>query len=183
MSWKTIWATSVLMLGMFVCAPSGAWAQVPVFPRIDNYGESYPIPESEEDPDRSLNYHIVIDIKTNDKPDEANQPLLKVARLLNLLEMGKVPRKQVKIICVFQNLAAFAAMDDRRYEDKYKVDNPNTPIFKALEKAGVQLFVCGQSLRAREIDAKKLNKPIKVALSAITLITTYQLRGYALLSL
>ncbi len=172
-----------LVGSLILGATAHVQAQAPVFPRIDNYGESYPIPESEEDPDRNLNYHIVIDIKANDNPEEANQSLLKVARLINLLELGKVPRKQVKIICVFQHLAAFTAMDDRRYEDKYKVANPNTPIFKALEKAGVQLFVCGQSLRARNIDAKKLNKPIKVALSAITLITTYQLKGYALLSL
>jgi intracellular sulfur oxidation DsrE/DsrF family protein len=162
---------------------TGALAQAPVFPRIEHYGEAYPIPESVDNPDPTLKYHVVVDIKTNDKPEEANQPLLRVARLLNLLEMSKVPRENVKIVCVVHHAAAFIAMDDRRYEEKYKVPNPNSPIFAELAQAGVQLLVCGQSLRAREIDAKKLHETVKPALSAITVVTTYQLKGYALLPL
>jgi intracellular sulfur oxidation DsrE/DsrF family protein len=161
----------------------GARAQAPVFLRIEHYGEAYPIPESVDNPDPALQYHVVVDIKTNDKPEEANQSVLRVARLLNLLEMSKVPRKNVKIVCVLHHTAAFMAMDDQRYEEKYKVPNPNSPIFAELARAGVQLLVCGQSLRAREIDAKKLHETVKPALSAITVVTTYQLKGYALLIL
>jgi intracellular sulfur oxidation DsrE/DsrF family protein len=183
MFFRKNWFMGLLVATVYLGCVSGARAQAPVFPRVENYGEAYPIPESVDNPDPSLQYHVVIDIKTNDKPEEANQSLLRVARLLNLLEMSKVPREKVKIVCVFHHVAAYMAMDDRRYEDKYKVANPNAPIFAALAKANVQFLVCGQSLRAREIDAKKLHKDVKVALSAITVITTYQLHGYALLPL
>ncbi|MCU0448848.1 MAG: DsrE family protein [Bernardetiaceae bacterium] len=166
---------------------TGAWAQAsqpePVFPRVPTYGEAYPIPESVENPDPALDYHVVIDIKTNDAPAEANQSLLRVARLANLLEMSGVPRTKVKLVCVLHHAAAFITLQSDAYRAKFNVDNPNAPIFEELTKAGVRFFICGQSMRARGIAQPQLATEVKVALSAITLITTYQLKGYALLPL
>jgi intracellular sulfur oxidation DsrE/DsrF family protein len=46
---------------------------------------------------------------------------------------------------------------------------------------GVKVVVCGQSLVKREIPKEMLIPGIEVAASALTTITTYQLKGYALL--
>jgi len=43
------------------------------------------------------------------------------------------------------------------------------------------LFVCGQTLFKRSIDSQSVTPEVKVALSALTTLTTYGLKGYTTL--
>ena len=72
-------------------------------------------------------------------------------------------------------------MNNEAYKAKYKVDNPNLKIYQQLQTAGVKMFVCGQSLIAREVDRNKLVPEVKISVSMLTILTTYQLKGYAVL--
>lgn len=72
-------------------------------------------------------------------------------------------------------------MNNKAYKAKYGVDNPTLKLFKELDQAGVKMFVCGQSLIARNIDHLKIVPEVKVASSMLTVMTTYQLKGYAVL--
>jgi intracellular sulfur oxidation DsrE/DsrF family protein len=72
-------------------------------------------------------------------------------------------------------------MNNEEYKKKYKTDNPNLDLFKALSDAGVKIFVCGQSLIARDINKDKMVPQVKIASSMLTTMTTYQLKGYAML--
>jgi intracellular sulfur oxidation DsrE/DsrF family protein len=72
-------------------------------------------------------------------------------------------------------------MNNDAYRAKYKVNNPNLVLFDELQKAGVKIFVCGQSLINRKIDRMKMVPQVKIASSMLTTMTTYQLKGYAAL--
>lgn len=70
-------------------------------------------------------------------------------------------------------------MNNEAHRARYGVDNPNLKLYQELSEAGVKIFVCGQSLIARNIDRNKMVPQMKVATSMLTILTTYQLKGYA----
>ena len=53
------------------------------------------------------------------------------------------------------------------YKEKFKCDNPNLQILKELMDAGVEFYVCGQTMQKRNIDTKKLVAGTKVASSGL----------------
>jgi len=158
------------------------FSQVRINPVIKNYGGIYDIPYAEEKPDPSLDYNILIEIATaSDKPDSTNWALYNVARLINLHAMGGVPKDKLHVVLAIHGGAAFSVMDNQTYKAKYGVDNPSLKLFQELQQAGVKMFVCGQSLIARKIDRFKMVPEVKIASSMLTVMTTYQLKGYATL--
>jgi intracellular sulfur oxidation DsrE/DsrF family protein len=84
------------------------------------------------------------------------------------------------MVVVLRKMATYAVFDNELYKEKFKCDNPNLQILKELMDAGVEFYVCGQTMQKRNIDTKKLVKGTKVASSGLTAITTYQLKGYSL---
>lgn len=138
------------------------------------------MPYADEKVDPTLDYNIVVEVVTsNNKPDEVNWALNNVARMLNLHAMAGVPQEKMNVVLAIHGGAAFTVMNNEEYKKKYKVDNPNLDLYQALEEAGVKLFVCGQSLLARDINKEKMVPQIKIASSMLTTMTTYQLKGYA----
>lgn len=95
--------------------------------------------------------------------------------------MGGVPKEKLHVVLAIHGGAAFSVMNNKAYKAKYGVDNPTLKLFKELDQAGVKMFVCGQSLIARNIDHLKIVPEVKVASSMLTVMTTYQLKGYAVL--
>jgi len=51
----------------------------------------------------------------------------------------------------------------------------------ALHRAGVEFYVCGQSMAFGSVEKSELASPAKVALSAMTMLSVLQSNGYALL--
>jgi intracellular sulfur oxidation DsrE/DsrF family protein len=72
-------------------------------------------------------------------------------------------------------------MNNESYREKFKKDNPNLKVLQELKEAGVSLFICSQSLMARKIDRNRLVPEVVPAVSMLTVLTTYQLKGYAML--
>lgn len=155
-------------------------AQDRKFPIIKNYGGIFDVPDAVEKPDPTLTYNIVIEVVTgSDKPEELNASLNNVARLINLHAIGGVPKENLNVVVAIHGEAAYTIMQNEAYKAKYKTDNPNLGLYQALQEAGVKLYVCGQSLIARKIDRNKLSPSIQIATSMLTVVSTYQLRGYA----
>ena len=172
---------SVLLLVLLSVSVS-CFAQSRINPVIKNYGGIFDVPYAEEKPDPTLDYNIVIEIdKGSDTPDSTNWALYNVARLINLHVMGGVPKEKLHVVLAIHGAAAYAVMNNEMYHARYGVDNPTMQLFRELEKAGVSMFVCGQSLMARKIDRFKMVPEVKVASSMLTVMTTYQLKGYAAL--
>ena len=82
---------------------------------------------------------------------------------------------------VLRKMATYAVFDNELYKEKFKCDNPNLQILKELMDAGVEFYVCGQTMQKRNIDTKKLVAGTKVASAGLTAITTYQLQGYTMI--
>ena len=153
-----------------------------VNPIIKSQGGIFEVPFALEKPDPSLVYNIVIEVeRESEKPDTINWALNNVARLLNLLSVGGVPNANVHIVMAIHGGATYTTMNNEQYKAKYKQDNPNLKLYQELEAAGVKMFVCGQSVINRKVDRTRMVPEVKPALSMLTTITTYQLRGYAYL--
>lgn len=169
---------SIVLLLVF----STGYAQQRVNPVIKNYGGIFEIPDAVEKPDPSLNYNIVIEVeRASDRPDSINWAMYNVTRLINLHVMGGVPKEKLNVVLAIHGSAAFTVMNNDDYKAKYRVNNPNLKLYQELEQAGVKIFVCGQSLIARNINKSNMVPEVKIATSMLTTLTTYQLKGYALL--
>lgn len=171
-----------LLIFTLLAVSVSAFSQSRINPVIKSYGGIFDIPYAEEKPDPTLDYKIIIEIATaSDKPDSTNWALYNVARLINLHVMGGVPKEKLHVVLAIHGGAAFSVMNNEAYKAKYGVDNPTLKLFKELDQAGVKMFVCGQSILARNIDRFKMVLEVKVASSMLTTMTTYQLKGYAAL--
>ncbi len=175
---------SLLLLVLIAAFVTANGQQLPpkVNPVIKGFGGIFEIPYAEEKPDPSLTYNIIVEVQQeSDKGDTLNWALNNVARMLNIHAMAGVPVSKMNVVLAIHGGATYAIMNNEAYRAKYKVDNPNLKLIEELSKAGVKMFVCGQSIVNRKVDRFKLAPSIKVASSALTTLTNYQLKGYALL--
>jgi intracellular sulfur oxidation DsrE/DsrF family protein len=67
------------------------------------------------------------------------------------------------------------------YQKINGVKNPNLPVFEALKEAGVEFYICGQSLIARNMKTTDMWEEAEIALSMLTTLTTYVPQGYMLM--
>jgi len=172
----------VLVSITLLCISFSGFSQKRVNPVIKNYGGIFEIPFADEKPDPSLEYNIIIEVeRANATPDSVNWALHNVSRLLNLHVMGGVPKNKLHVVLAIHGGASYTAMSNDAYKAKYGVDNPNLGLYQELQDAGVKMFICGQSLIARNIDRHKMVPGVKIATSMLTTMTTYQLKGYAML--
>jgi intracellular sulfur oxidation DsrE/DsrF family protein len=172
----------VLVSIALVCVSFSGFSQKRVNPVIKNYGGIFEIPYANEKPDPTLEYNIVIEVeRANATPDSVNWALHNVARMLNLHVVGGVPKNKLHVVLAIHGGASYTVMSNDAYKAKYGVDNPNLGLYQELQQAGVKMFICGQSMIARSIDRNKTVPEVKIATSMLTTLTTYQLKGYALL--
>ena len=170
-----------LILAIFLVA-NDSFSQSRVNPVIKDFGGVFETPYAVEKPDRSLVYSIVIEVeRESEKGDTLNWALNNVARLLNLHAIGGVPPRNMNVVLAIHGGATYTAMDNEAYRKKYNSDNPNLKLYTQLQAAGVKIYVCGQSLIARKVDRNHLVPEVKISVSMLTILTTYQMKGYALL--
>ena len=122
----------------------------------------------------------VFNITANAKPGEVNKGLEQVARLLNLYGAAGLTARDVKIAAVLHGAADKAALSDTAYAARFKVAaNPNLPLIHDLKKAGVEVFVCGQSLHELGFKEEEVAEQVPVADSAMLVLVNKQADGYA----
>ena len=171
----------IVTLGMFLVSLSLS-AQTRLFPVIKNYGGIFEVSDAVEKPDPNLDYKIVVELVSgSDKASELNSSLNNIARLINLHAIGGVAKEKLTVVVAIHGEASYSIMDNEAYQEKYKTPNPNLGLYKELQEAGVKMFICGQSLIGRSIDRTKIVPQVKIATSMLTTLTTYQLKGYAVL--
>lgn len=168
---------SVTIFIVLVCTVN-AFAQKGVNPIIKNYGTIYEI-EGAINPDSEIEYKIVVDLKTLQRDKESINPgLNNVARMLNLHGLGGVKTENLNVAVAIHGGATDVILNNEAYQKKYELDNPNLKLIDELKEAGVELFVCGQSLLARNYEHEEVNSQIKIGLSMLTVVTTYMHKGY-----
>ena len=170
-----------LTVVLLVAISSTTNAQTPANPVIKDYGTIYGL-DNVALPDKTQNYKIVIDLKpSNDDYDKVNKGLINVARALNLHGVAGIPKEQLHVAVAIHYTATPIVLNNIGYQKKYGVDNPNLKLITQLKDAGVEIYICGQSLVARKYAFEDVNTDITIALSMLTVVTEKMMKGYSLL--
>ncbi len=165
----------ILLLLLFAGSLSAQEARYPI---IKGFGGIYEI-EGAVHPKPDVAYDIVIDLKTLQRDKESINPgLNNVARMMNLHGLGGVKPENLSVAVVIHGGATDVVLDNDTYKQRYELDNPNLELISTLKNAGVNIYVCGQSLLARRYERESVNPEITVGLSMLTVFTTYMHQGY-----
>jgi len=175
----------ILFLGLLIILTKttfGQDAERMMGPVIIDFGPVFKVENPDFKTDTTKIYKVVFDVHNSpDNPTKVNPMLNTLARFLNMHAGAGVPVEQLHITGVVHNKATHDVLDNVGYKAKYGVDNPNLPLLAALEKAGVDVFICGQSISARGVDRTEIHESVGVGLSAMTIILSLQSDGYQLI--
>jgi len=149
-----------------------------VYPLVPGHGGVVPLPWAAEQPRQGAK--AVFNITADAKPGEVNKGLEQVARLLNLYGAAGLTAGDVKIAAMCHGAADQAVLSDTAYAARFNVEaNPNLPLIRALKKAGVEVFVCGQSLHDLGFQVEEVAEEVPVADAAMLVLVNKQADGYA----
>jgi intracellular sulfur oxidation DsrE/DsrF family protein len=174
----------VVLVLASLSAVSSACAEEPTFafPLIQGYGGVATFRQAAEQPRKGV--RVVLDITADSKPDEVNRGLESVARYLNLNAQAGHAASDVKLALVLHGGATKCALSDEAYRRHAKAEaNPNLPLLRELNKHGVEVFVCGQSLARNKYQASEVTGELTIAASAMTVNINRQLAGFAYLAI
>jgi intracellular sulfur oxidation DsrE/DsrF family protein len=178
---KSVLIPAVAMLAVVVWCGLAAAADWQ-YPVIKGAGEIVPLPNAAVQPDAGLKYKIVCDIIEWPKMEGKVVPgLAKVARLINVFASGGMSADKMDLVLVFHGPSTEAVIKPKLFEKKHGFANPSRDLLDQLKKAGVKMYVCGQALAEHNIAQTEVNPRVTIALSALTVLPTYQLKGYALM--
>ena len=161
-----------------------AFEKVPVsqlvFPIIPKHGAVLPRPNAVEQPRAGAK--VVFDATADAKPADVNKSLDRVARLLNLYGAAGRQAQDVKITIVLHGEATKSVLNDAAYKSRFQVEqNPNLPLIRELQKAGVEVLVCGQALNYKGFPDTEVANEIPIAAAALTAVINKQADGYSYL--
>ena len=152
-------------------------------PTIQEAGAIVALPTAGMQPDKNTDYKVVFNVTGRGAPEKIEIGLDRVARSVNLFTSAGVPLSRLHFIVVVHGPAAPAILDDAHYKEKFGVENPNTKLISALEKAGVQVVVCGQALAHNKFPEAWVNPQVEITLAALTDLIILQQQGYVLVPL
>ncbi len=175
----------ILFLGLlFILSDTvfGQEAERMTGPVIKDFGPVFRVENPDFKTDTTKTYKVVFDIYNSpEDPTKVNSSINTLARFLNMHAGAGVPVEQLHIAGVVHNKATHDVLDNVGYKAKYGVDNPNLPLLVALEVAGVDLYICGQSISARGVNRAEIHESVGVGLSAMTIILSLKDDGYQLI--
>jgi intracellular sulfur oxidation DsrE/DsrF family protein len=174
---RALLALSTLLLSAQLLA-----AEPTTGPVIDGYGASFVINDSDVPLIDNHVYRVFWEVTGyNGSPDSVNRNLDRVARFLNLHAKNGVPAENMELAIVVHGAALVNALDDESYQTRFDMKNPNLDLVQKLADAGVQIYVCGQSMGFRDFAKSELSEPVKLATSAMTMVHQLQFEGYTML--
>ena len=150
-------------------------------PIVDGVGPAIHFPDAAVQPDPSLTYRVVFDVTKVD--DEGGVPLgvSQAARYLNSFALHGVQPDALDLVVVFHGAASRVALSDAAYAEHVGGENPSTALLARLAELGVRAYVCGNSLVGGGYAPDEVGPNVELATSAMAVLTTFPLRGYAVL--
>jgi hypothetical protein len=137
-----------------------------------------PLPAAAEQPRKGAK--AVLDVTANARATDVNPGLDRAARVLNLYGAAGLKAEDVKIAVVVHGGAIKTILTDATYKARIGPEtNPNLPLIRALRKAGVEVFVCGQALHEAGFQEADVAEGISVADAFLMVIVNRQADGYA----
>lgn len=156
------------------------------YPLIKNskWSGVLPVQDIQEKPDPSMKYKLLIEITawSKDTADrkEINVGLSEAGRIINLHVAAGIPKENIEVVIVVHAAALNAYLQDSIYRKKFQINNPNLDILRQFSNLGVKLIACGQAMQFFNFDKKDFIPEVRTSLSARVVLSTYELKGYAL---
>jgi intracellular sulfur oxidation DsrE/DsrF family protein len=81
---------------------------------------------------------------------------------------------------VLHGEATKSVLNDAAYKERFQVEqNPNLPLIRELQKAGVEVLVCGQALNYKGFPDGEVADGVPIAAAALTVVVNKQSDGYS----
>jgi intracellular sulfur oxidation DsrE/DsrF family protein len=152
--------------------------------KTSKYSGVLPVSHVTEKPDASMEYKLlmedVIGIKDSTAAREISDGLSEIGRIINLHIASGIPKNKLQVVAVVHGSALYALYTNEVYKKKYGVDNPNIVLINELMKNGVKFIACGQAMNFFEVRQEEMVPNIKISLTAQTVLSNYQLKGFVL---
>ncbi len=144
----------------------------------------FPVTGITERPDTTLKYKLLfvftLGSKDTSKVKKVNYALGEIGRIVNLHIASGIPKQNLEVAVAVHGLSIFSIQNDAAYKAMFKINNPNLVLLKELQDAGVKFIACGQAMGYLGVEKEALAPGVKIALTAQTIISSYQLKGYVL---
>jgi intracellular sulfur oxidation DsrE/DsrF family protein len=171
----------LVALGASLISMSALAAEPTTGPVIEGYGRSALITDSDVQLPANHDYRVVWEItQYGNGPEEVNRAVDRVARFLNLHAKAGVSTDNMHLAIVTHMAALKTFLSDGAYEREYQMRNPNAELVQRLIGAGVQIYVCGQSMTFQGLAKSDLAPGVMLAPSAMTMVHLLQDQGYTL---
>jgi intracellular sulfur oxidation DsrE/DsrF family protein len=145
-----------------------------------------PVTEIDAWPDTTQSYKILfawtLGSKDSVKAKKVNYALTEIGRIVNLHLASGIPKEKIEVVVAVHGLSIYSLQNDEAYRKMFHVKNPNSVLLKELQEAGVLFIACGQAMAFLEIEKSALLPGIKKSLTAQTIISSYQMKGFALIN-
>lgn len=142
-----------------------------------------PVKDPTEVPDPNMDYKLLFELTSNN-PDslakDFNAGLVEVTRVINLHVASGVPLKKIIPVIVVHAGALNAFTNNAYYQEHYKTDNPNLKLIGELKNIGARFIACGQAMAFFNIKKENLMPDVKISITAQTVLSNYQLKGFVL---
>ena len=167
-----------LALGLLAAGQAPA-AEPQLGPVVPHHGPVYPVPEDSYNLDPAQSYRVVLDVgKGPDDPAELNRGIESAARFLNLHARHGIDPGKLEIAVVLHGSGARAALTEAAHRAHFGVANPNQGLVEELGRAGVHIYLCGQTAAYYGYGPETLLPQVTMALSAMTVHVRLQQEGF-----
>lgn len=155
----------------------------PVYgPVFDKIGATYNIENADFTPDSTAVLKAIFDIDNLSKDSStSNFQISSLHRYLNMHVKNGVKESNISLAFVLHGASTKDALTNEAHKKKYGVKNPNIDLIKSLSEHGVDMYICGQSAAYSGVSKSEIMLEIKLALSAMSVLTVYQSEGYSLI--
>lgn len=139
-----------------------------------------PVKDPTEIPDPKLDYKLLFELVMK-KPDSIsgmNADLVEISRIINLHVASGIPVKKIFPVIVVHGPALNDFTTNTFYNERFKTDNPNIKLINELEALGAKYIACGQAMQFFDVPKEALLPLFKISLTAQTILSSYQLKGY-----
>ena len=143
-----------------------------------------PVEGITEKPDPTITYKLLMEdifpIKDSLSAKEINGGMAEIGRIINLHVASGIPKNKLDVVVVVHGQALYALYTHSSYQKKYGINNPNIAMLDQLIKNGVRFIACGQAMQFFDVQKQDLDPRVRVSLTAQTVLSHYQLKGYVL---
>jgi intracellular sulfur oxidation DsrE/DsrF family protein len=151
-------------------------------PAIREYGGVIKLSQAAHQP--RADSRICVDVTSGGSPEKLFPSIEKVARFVNIYHGAGESSASAQIAIVLHGDATLSVLNADAYADEFDTKgNPNLDCLHELHEAGVEIYVCGQSLIRKGADPKDVVVFADVAVSGLTSLVNLQADGYAYMPL